>query len=227
MVVDISEVKYSYKSGGGLLNVIDIAKWSMNEGERIAISGPSGCGKSTLLNVIAGLLVPDRGSIEICGERIDKLGEAARDRFRARHLGYVFQNFNLLQGFTALENVLLAGTFSGKKARTSLSAELLDRVGLSARMHHYPSRMSIGEQQRVAVARALVNEPNIVLADEPTGSLDPKNSEDVVKLLRETVAERGVSLILVSHEKEVVSAFDNEVRFLDINKAFESPGGSE
>ncbi len=226
MVVSLEDVKFAYRSGAGSLEVLSIPAWKLEEGSRVAISGPSGCGKSTLLNIIAGLLVPDEGRVEVCGERLDRMGEAARDRFRAAHLGYIFQNFNLLQGFTALENVLLAMTFSGKDAGAAFAEELLEQVGLSARMHHYPARMSVGEQQRVAVARALANRPDLVLADEPTGSLDPKNSSEVIKLLRETTTDRGVSLIVVSHEEEVVNAFEKQARFLDINKAFAGAGGA-
>ena len=201
MGVSLNGVKYSYKSGKGTLEVLDIAQWQLGKGEHVALSGPSGCGKTTLLNIIAGLLVPTEGSVEVCGERLDRAGEAARDRFRAEHLGYIFQNFNLLQGFTAIENILLSMTFSRKKPNTSLARELINRVGLYDRMYHYPSQLSIGEQQRVAVARALANKPNLVLADEPTGSLDPQNSEDVI-------------------------AFEKQVPFLDINKAFSVAGGA-
>jgi putative ABC transport system ATP-binding protein len=226
MTVSLNGVKYSYKSGTGSLEVLDIPEWQVGEGEHVALSGPSGCGKTTLLNIVAGLLVPAEGSVEVCGERLDNAGEAARDRFRAAHLGYIFQNFNLLQGFTALENVLLSMTFSRKKSDAGLARELIDRVGLSDRMRHYPSQLSIGEQQRVAVARALANRPDLVLADEPTGSLDPQNSAEVIGLLKETAAERGVGLILVSHEKEIVGAFEKRVPFLEINRAFSGAGGA-
>lgn len=226
MVVNITDLRFSYKSGTENLEVLRIPEWQLQDGGRVAISGPSGCGKTTLLNIVAGLVVPGEGQVEVCGERLDKMGEAGRDRFRANHLGYIFQNFNLLQGFTALENVLLAETFSGKKSDQALAKELLDRVGLAARMHHYPSQMSIGEQQRVAVARALANKPDLVLADEPTGSLDPNNSREVVRLLKEAAAERGVGLIVVTHEEEIAQAFERQVPFLEMNKAFAGAGGA-
>jgi putative ABC transport system ATP-binding protein len=226
MVIRLENVELSYRTGDEPLRVLDIPSWTLGEGERVAVSGPSGCGKSTMLNIIAGLQSADGGTVEVCGERLDKIGEAARDRFRARHLGYIFQSFNLLQGFSALENVLLAMTFSGKKTDVKLAKDLLDEVGLSARMKHYPAQLSIGEQQRVAVARALANKPDLVLADEPTGSLDPKNSAEVVRLLRETTAGHGCSLVVVSHEQEVASAFDRQVPFLEINRAFEEAGGA-
>jgi ABC-type lipoprotein export system ATPase subunit len=226
MIVSLKGVRYSYKSGTGSLEVLNIAEWQLGKGEHVALSGPSGCGKTTLLNVIAGLLVPAEGSVEVCGVRLDGAGEAARDRFRAAHLGYIFQNFNLLQGFTAFENVLLSMTFSRKEPDAGLARELIGRVGLSDRMHHYPSQLSIGEQQRVAVARALANRPDLVLADEPTGSLDPQNSREVIRLLKETAAERGVGLIVVSHEKEVVGAFEKRVPFLELNEAFSAAGGA-
>lgn len=225
MSIKVKDLEFSYPAGGDRLRVVSIPSWSMAAGQQLALSGPSGCGKSTLLNIAAGLLAPQAGEIEVCGENLHEMGEAARDRFRARNLGYIFQNFNLLQGFTALENVLLARTFSGLKPDSALARGLLDRVGLGHRTHHRPYNLSIGEQQRVAVARALANEPKLILADEPTGSLDPGNSEEVISLLIETTGEKKIGLVVVSHEGEVTSRFEKVVDFLEINSAFAARGG--
>jgi len=192
----------------------------------VAIHGPSGCGKSTLLHVIAGLLAPQRGSVTVCDKQLTSLGESDLDHFRAAHIGYIFQDFNLLQGYSALENVLLGMTFSRQKADRHRAMELLQRVGLSHRMKHRPSHLSIGERQRVAIARALARKPELILADEPTGSLDPVHAREVVLLLKEACREHGCSLIVVSHDPGVVSAFDASVSFLELNRAFAPVGGA-
>jgi len=148
------------------------------------------------------------------------MGEAELDRFRAAHIGYIFQDFNLLQGYTAAENVLLGMAFSRQKPDRHRAKELLDRVGLSHRMKHRPAELSIGERQRVAIARALARKPELILADEPTGSLDPVHAGEVVKLLKEACREDGCSLIVVSHDPGVVASFDASVSFMELNRAF-------
>ena len=154
------------------------------------------------------------------------MGEAERDRFRAWHVGIIFQNFNLLQGYTALENVLLGLTFSPHPPQQAQAKELLGELGLTQRFTHYPSQLSLGEQQRVAIARALVKQPELILADEPTGSLDPRHARGVVEKLRDVCRRHGCTLIVVSHQSEVVSAFETKVAFLELNKAFCCQGGA-
>jgi putative ABC transport system ATP-binding protein len=165
-------------------------------------------------------LVPNHGNVSVCGRRLTEMGEAERDRFRARHVGYIFQSFNLLQGYTALENVLMGMAFSPEKPDRHLAKALLEEVGLAHRMKHYPAQMSIGEQQRVAIARALAKKPELILADEPTGSLDPTRSADIVASLLAACRKHGCSLLLVSHEKDVIEAFEKRVSFMDLNRAF-------
>ena len=184
----------------------------------MALSGSSGSGKTTLLNLIAGILLPDEGSVVLNGQSMSGANEAARDRLRAGLLGYIFQTFNLLQGYTCLENVLLGMSFGGKPDRNRAAA-LLDRVGLSRRLDYYPRQLSTGQQQRVAVARALANQPKLVLADEPTGNLDPENAAEALGLIRETCMENGAALLLVSHDKDVLGQFDEVHDLLEINKA--------
>lgn len=176
------------------------------EGAQMALWGPSGCGKSTMLNLISGLLRPDDGIVRVDGVETSKLSQSQLDRFRGERFGFVFQTFNLLAPFTALQNVMLGMRFSDTvpqgewKARAT---QLLERVGLGHRLHSKPVTMSVGERQRVAIARALANRQKIVAADEPTGSLDPKTSDSVMDLLLELCGEEKVTLLLVTHAHEV------------------------
>jgi putative ABC transport system ATP-binding protein len=153
------------------------------------------------------------------------MSEAQRDRFRSQYIGYIYQNFNLLQGFTALENVLMGMTFSPRRPDPEEAERLLDEVGLSHRLRYRPSNMSSGEQQRVAVARALANRPKLLLADEPTASLHPVNKEDVLRMLLSMCDRHGCTLVLVTHEKEVISMFEKTATFLELNRAYQSPVG--
>jgi putative ABC transport system ATP-binding protein len=202
--------------------VIEISHFQLEPSEQAVLSGESGSGKTTFLHLIAGILTPDRGRIDLDGQRVTDLGEAARDRLRSETVGYVFQTFNLLQGHTVLENVLLAMRF-GRGADPDFAHAMLDRVGLSHRAHHFPHQLSSGQQQRVSVARALANHPKLVLADEPTGNLDPRNGHEVLKLLRETCRENGASLLLVSHDPAALSDFDTVREFNAINRLESSP----
>jgi ABC-type lipoprotein export system ATPase subunit len=203
--------------GGGETLVVDLEKFSLKSRALYGMKGESGSGKTTFLHLLAGILKPDEGSIILDGMEVSQLSEGARDRLRADSLGYVFQSFNLLQGFTCLENVLLAMSFSGQ-AKKSWAKELLERVGLATRTDYYPRQLSVGQQQRVAVARALANRPKLVLADEPTGNLDPKNGQKALSLLKELCRENGSSLLLVSHEENVIESFENQFKWEDINQ---------
>ena len=170
-----------------------------------------------MLNLIAGILLPDSGEILLNGTDVTKLAEAARDRFRAANIGYVFQSFNLLQGFTALENVLLGQMFASHGSGAERATKLLETVGLGKRLHHKPRALSVGEQQRVAIARALVNEPSLVLADEPTGSLDAKNGGVVLQLLRKICAENEHTLLVVTHDPKVQEQFEKVIRLEELS----------
>jgi len=219
----LHELKKSYpQPDGPPLRIVEVPSFRLDAGEACALIGRSGCGKTTLLNLIAGLTLPDSGRVEIAGRDITRLSEAQRDRFRADHLGYVFQTFNLLPGFSALENVLLAMGFGSRQVDRARAVELLGRVGLSARIHHPPHKLSVGEQQRVAVARALANRPKLLLADEPTASVDPKHQQQVIDLIRETCAEQQVALLLVTHAPEVSKQFARVEQFESFNLAGQS-----
>ncbi len=214
-MLSLVNVRKSYREpDGSALPILDMPTLEISAGEQVVLRGRSGCGKTTLLNSIAGLTAIDEGKITIKGIEITKLPEVGRDRFRARNIGYVFQTFHLLAGFTALENVQLGMTFTGQKSDKSRALHLLERVGLDHRLHHKPAAMSVGERQRVAVARALVNRPVLLLADEPTANVDPGHQQQVIDLLREVCREENVAMLLVTHAPEVSDQFER-VEFLE------------
>ena len=210
---------------GARVPVVSVAEFDLAAGEQLALRGESGSGKTTFLHLIAGILAADAGEVRIDGVGMTALGEPARDRLRAEKLGYIFQTFNLLQGFTALENVVLGMSF-GPGPDPARAEALLRRVGLGDRLHHRPRQLSTGQQQRVAVARALANRPKLVLADEPTGNLDTVNAAEVLKLVRETCAENGAALLLVSHDRDVLAAFEHRASLAELNQAATPAGQS-
>lgn len=199
-------------------SVVDIPAFSLASAQQVALRGESGSGKTTLLHLIAGILTPDRGTVTLEGDNMTEASEAERDRLRARNLGIVFQTFNLLQGHTVLENVLLGMAF-GRGPHPPAARQLLERVGLGHRLHHFPRQLSSGQQQRVAVARALANHPRLILADEPTGNLDPRNGREVLALLRETCRENRAALLLVSHDETALRDFEQVLDFAELNRA--------
>jgi putative ABC transport system ATP-binding protein len=211
----VENVKKSYREpDGSTLAILDIPRLAIDAGEQVVIRGRSGGGKTTLLNAIAGLASVDAGRIALNGTDITRIPEVGRDRFRARHIGFVFQTFNLLAGFTALENVLLGMTFTGQPCDAKRASDLLGRVGLGHRLSHKPAALSVGEQQRVAVARALVNRPVLLLADEPTANIDPAHQQQVIDLLREVCRDEHVAMLLVTHADEVSNQFER-VEYLE------------
>lgn len=219
MSLKLEQVIKSYRlPDGGSLPVLNIDSFEIAPAEQVALVGSSGGGKTTLLNLIAGLDVPDSGQITVDGTEITRLPEVSRDRFRAQRIGFVFQTFNLLPAFTALENVLLGMSFCGRKADRKHARELLARTGLEHRLNHRPQHLSVGEQQRVAVARALANSPSLLLADEPTANVDTANQDLILKLIRDACAERNVALLMVTHAPEVAARFDRVERLGEFNQ---------
>lgn len=217
----ISALQKSFVSPeGGRKRIVDVPEFSLEAGQQVALRGESGSGKTTFLHLIAGILAADSGTIHLGDHDMTGLKEHARDRLRARNIGYIFQTFNLLQGYTCLENVLLGMAFGGGADRARAIA-MLERVGLAERLHHRPRQLSTGQQQRVAVARALANRPKLVLADEPTGNLDRNNAREALALIRETCRESGAGLLLVSHDPEVLGAFEGVRDFADVNRALQ------
>lgn len=218
MSLELRNVTKSYRQPDGQrLPILNIANFNLATGEQAVLVGSSGGGKTTLLNIIAGITSADGGEVRIDGTDLSRLPEAARDRFRAERIGFVFQTFNLLPAFTALENVLLGMSFSGKRPDRARAIQLLEKVGLKHRLHHKPGQMSVGEQQRTSVARALVNTPRLLLADEPTANVDSANQQTILDLLREACRENNVSLLLVTHAPEVANQFDRVEKLADFN----------
>lgn len=215
----VENVQKSFRLPDGTpLPILNVPRFEVGSGEQLVLVGGSGSGKTTLLHIIAGITRPDAGSVRIDGTDITRLGEAARDLFRAKNLGYVFQTFNLLAGFTALENVLLGMSFCGGKPDEARARHLLERVGLGKRLHHKPAMLSVGEQQRTAVARALVNRPKVMLADEPTASIDARHQQQVLDLIRDTCREENVALVVVTHSPTVSEQFPRVERLEELNQ---------
>ena len=217
-MLELQNIRKSFREPDGTtLPILDIESFRVAAGEQVVLMGRSGSGKTTLLHVIAGIGKPDSGSVVIDGIDICKLPEAGRDRFRAKKIGYVFQTFNLLRGFSALENVQLGMAFGGR-VDAGRARQLLDRVGLSHRLGHKPPMLSVGEQQRVAVARALANQPKLLLADEPTANVDTGHQQQIIDLIRQSCREENVALLLVTHTPEVAEQFDRVENLLAFNR---------
>ncbi|MBU4270454.1 MAG: ABC transporter ATP-binding protein [Planctomycetes bacterium] len=212
-------VKTFTQPDGSVLPVLDIPEFRVAAGEQMVLVGRSGCGKTTLLHVIAGIGRPDSGKVRIDDWDITLMPEAECDRFRADRIGYVFQTFNLLAGFTALENVLLSMRFARGRPDRDRAKYLLDRVGMSHRMTHRPAQLSVGEKQRVAVARALANKPQLLLADEPTANVDAGHQQQILDLIHETCREENVALVLVTHSDEVAEQFPRVDHLDDFNRS--------
>ncbi len=226
MALYLYQLRKTYIDPDGVaVPTIDIEYFSLGTGEQVALVGRSGTGKTTLLHLMAGILLPDSGRVTYdLGPNkgkidITQLSEAKRDVFRGRHIGYIFQTHHLLGGFTARENVLLGMSFSGQRVDREWADHLLEEVGLVDRMNYRPSRLSVGQQQRVAVARALASRPSLVLADEPTGALDPANAQQVLDLIRKLCAEVGASLLIVSHDPAITRQLPRSVSLAEINRA--------
>lgn len=218
-MLSLRDVRKSFvEPSGKTLPILDVPKFDLARGEQMVLLGRSGCGKTTLLHVIAGITRADSGTIQLDGVELTRLSEPARDRLRAARMGYVFQTFNLLPAFTALENVMLGMTFAKGRRDATRAKHLLQRVGLADRAAHKPKAMSVGEQQRVAVARALANRPALLLADEPTANIDPSNQQMIVDLIRETCREENIGLLMVTHSMEVANQFERSVRLEEINR---------
>jgi len=216
----LKDVQKSFiEPDGSILPILSIDQFQLAAGEQAVLMGRSGSGKTTLLHIIAGISRPDAGTVQIDGVEVNRLSEAARDRFRADKLGYVFQTFNLLSGFSALENVLLGMSFAGGRSDAERARHLLERVGLRHRLTHRPAQLSVGEQQRVAVARALANRPKLLLADEPTANVDAGHQQAIVDLLRETCREENVAVLLVTHTPQVAQQFDRVENLEQFNRA--------
>jgi putative ABC transport system ATP-binding protein len=204
-ILNIQNLSKTYKNGGSVLTILHNINFSIEPGATVAIVGPSGSGKTTLLGLCAGLDNVSGGTVELNNVRLDKLTEDERAQVRNRYVGFIFQNFQLLPTLTALENVMVPLELRGEKNVRARAMDLLDKVGLSHRLHHYPAQLSGGEQQRVSIARAFVNKPRILFADEPTGNLDVETSEQVIRLLFNLNHEAGTTLVIVTHNLDLAA----------------------
>lgn len=202
-ILDIQNVSKTYQSAGRTLTVLEHISFSVEAGAAISIVGPSGSGKTTLLGLAAGLDRVSSGSIVLNGIQLDGLNEDQRAKVRNKHVGFIFQNFQLLPTLTALENVMVPLELRGEKGVRGIAMDLLQKVGLGNRGHHYPAQLSGGEQQRVSLARAFSNNPQILFADEPTGNLDAETSEKIIDLIFNLNKEAGTTLILVTHDLDL------------------------
>ena len=213
MIIETREVTRLYQMGANQVTALDHVTMGAEEGEFVAIQGTSGSGKSTLLNLLGGLDRPSSGEVLFDSQPLGPFNKKQMARYRRFSVGMIFQNFNLIPAMTAAENVRLALAFGGTRGveRKKRAAALLERVGLSDRMEHRPSEMSGGEQQRVAIARALANHPRVLLADEPTGNLDSTRSHELLSLLREMVDRDRLTVLLVTHDRELAGNFANRI----------------
>lgn len=216
-IISTHELKKYYTVGENTVKALDGVNITINKGEFICIAGRSGSGKSTLLNMLAGLELPTSGTVQVAGKRLERMNEKARIRFRRDDIGFVFQSYNLMPQYTALENVALPLAIRGAplKLRNEMAEAMLVRVGLKEHIHHKPGELSGGQQQRVGIARAIITRPPIVLADEPTGNLDTGTSEETMELLTGLFRERGTTFILVSHDPEMRKYTDRTITFSD------------
>lgn len=205
IILQVENISKTYQSAGRTLTVLAGIDFSIMAGDTVSIVGPSGSGKTTLLGLCAGLDHATTGTIALNGITLENLTEDQRAQVRNRHVGFIFQNFQLIPTLTALENVMVPLELRGEKNIRSKSIELLEKVGLSDRGHHYPSQLSGGEQQRVSLARAFSNTPKILFADEPTGNLDAETSDKIVQLIFNLNKDMGTTLVLVTHDLELAS----------------------
>lgn len=216
-LIEAKDVVKRYKVGSDTITALNHVSLTIDQGEFVAILGTSGCGKSTLLNMLSGLERPTSGDIIVNGVRINKVSEKNMSKFRSKQMGFIFQQYHLVPSLTALENVMLPLTIQGipKKTRIARAKKMLKQFGLEQRMDNKPSQMSGGQQQRVSIARALVADPKLIFADEPTGNLDSKTTIEILEYLQHIVAEDHKTLIMVSHDLEVAMYADRIVHMLD------------
>jgi putative ABC transport system ATP-binding protein len=211
-ILRAQNVSKTYQSAGRTLTVLDNISFSVEQGSTLSIIGPSGSGKTTLLGLCAGLDSATAGSVELNNIKLEELNEDQRAQVRNRHVGFIFQNFQLLPTLTALENVMVPLELRGQRNVKPVAMDLLEKVGLANRGHHYPVQLSGGEQQRVSLARAFSNRPSILFADEPTGNLDAETSEKIENLLFDLNKEAGTTLILVTHNAELAARTGRIIR---------------
>lgn len=222
MTIQLKDIRYTYPDTPGKL-ILNINNWKVAAGEQVFVHGPSGGGKSTLLNLLSGMLQADTGEVSVMGQRLDKISSRQRDRFRADHIGYIFQQFNLIPYLDAIDNIKLAHQFAKENTSSSLEDDiksLLSSFYIDPADWQKPvAKLSIGQQQRIAIARAMVNKPELLIADEPTSSLDQNNRDNFMKELMAMVSEHNTTLLFVSHDMSLAKHFNRIDALADINIA--------
>ncbi|SDM87639.1 putative ABC transport system ATP-binding protein [Paenibacillus sp. yr247] len=220
-MIDLRGISKSFTIQGKSLPILEVAEWQVQKGERLALIGPSGSGKSTLLHLLSGVMTPDHGEIWVDGQALHQLSESKRDRYRADNVGYIFQDFHLISSLTAKQNVelIVPREWTKKEAAEQLDY-WFDRVGLKDRQHHLPSQLSRGQQQRAAIVRALIAKPQLILADEPTGSLDWETAGDIMSLLLEICGDEQLTLLTVTHDLHLADKFPKRVHIQDLNDLY-------
>ena len=222
MTIELNDVGFTYP-GADNKEILSIPHWQVASREQVFVHGPSGSGKSTLLNLLSGMLQASKGEVSVLGERLDKMSSRQRDRFRANHIGYIFQQFNLIPYLDAIDNIQLACQFSNRKSTSAIKADisaLLSTFQIPDSEWQKPvNQLSIGQQQRIAIARAMINQPELLIADEPTSSLDKNNRDNFMGELKAMVEEQGTTLIFVSHDMSLAGYFDRIDPLNETNKA--------
>lgn len=218
-MIRIVDLEKTFQIDGQSFPILQIPEWNVEKGEQIALLGPSGSGKSTLLHIIGGVLTADKGEVAVANQPVSKMNESERDTFRAKYIGYIFQDFHLIPSLTAKQNVELVLSMSiQRKEREDLIRSWFHRVGLTERMNHLPSQLSRGQQQRVAIIRALIGSPPVILADEPTGSLDWETAGKIMELLLEICVQENLTLITVTHDLHLSGLFPKSVHIAELDK---------
>ena len=226
-MIEARDLVKHYQLGGTTVRALDSVTLRIADGESLAILGPSGSGKSTLMHILAGLDKPTSGTVTIAGEEITKMNDNELTQLRRKHIGFVFQFYNLLPMLNAEENVKLPLSVAGEKADPGWFNELMTKVGLNGRLKHRPTELSGGQQQRVAVARALVNRPTVVFADEPTGNLDSKSSAEILALLKDAVESYGQTIVMVTHDPRAAAIADRILYIADGEIVLDQRGATE
>ncbi len=221
-MIELKNIEMTYNDNGTLINALKIKNLQVKDGEMVAFIGSSGCGKTTLFNIISGMITPTKGNAIVEDIDITTLREVERDLFRANHIGYIFQDFNLFPDFTVLQNVVLPMSFSKRYSndeKEKEALEMLKRVGLADKKDQKVKTLSGGEKQRVAIARSIVNKPNIILADEPTGNLDFKNGAKIMDLIIQIAKEEKATLLVITHNNSQLELFDRSINIEELNEA--------
>ncbi|NOU85239.1 ATP-binding cassette domain-containing protein [Paenibacillus sp. LMG 31460] len=218
-MIEIKGISKSFTIHGKSLPILNVSKWQVQQGDRLALLGPSGSGKSTLLHLLSGVMQPDQGEIWVNGLPLHTYSESKRDRYRAEHVGYIFQDFHLISSLTAKQNVELIVPQEWTKKQIKDQVDYwFERVGLKDRQHHLPSELSRGQQQRAAIIRAIIAKPQLILADEPTGSLDWETAGDIMSLLLDICEAEKLTLLTVTHDLHLADMYPTRVHIQDINE---------